>query len=249
MIDTSRARKRVVLYSTLCLLIVVLLASCSSPFARKVRKPRPHPTPPAAQQLVTELQNHFHDVHAFHVIMQVQNPGTPPPDQVQIRSADGDVVLPDKVKARASVIMSGQSVQVDMISVGDHQYITDPITGQWRAINKLLDPRALTDPNTGIITLVSKVQNLSAPTSSSSNGAPCWNISGQLDAKYLAFLGGGNVPAGTMLQASACVGQSDYLPYHITVTGQAAAGDTPQTTRSFDLSNFNQDVTINAPQV
>jgi hypothetical protein len=74
-------------------------------------------------------------------------------------------------------------------------------------------------------------------------------VSGLLDAKYLAFLGGGNVPQGTMLQASACVGENDHLPYLLIVTGQAGAGDTPQTTRRFDLSNFDQNITISAPQL
>ena len=249
MTDVSGSGKRVVLYSILCLLIVVLLAGCSSPFARIVRKPRPHGPRPTTQQLVTALQTHFRTVKSFHVMMQVQNPGTPPSDQVQIRSADGDVVLPDKVKAQASVVMSGQAVQVDLISVSNHQYITDPITGQWRVINGVLDPRALTDPDTGLISLVSKVQHISQPLSASLNDTLCWYVSGQLDAKYLAFLGGGNVPAGTMLQANACIGQNDDLPYLLTVTGQASTGDTAQTTRRFELSKFNQNVTISAPQV
>src|SRR5690349_13088585 len=135
MMDVSGSGKRVVLYSILCLLAIVLLAGCSSPFARIVRKSRPHGPRPTTQQLVTALQTHFRAVKSFHVVMQVQDPGTPRSDQVQIRSADGDVVLPDKVKAQASVVMSGQAVQVDLISVSNHQYITDPITGQWRVIN------------------------------------------------------------------------------------------------------------------
>ncbi len=78
---------------------------------------------------------------------------------------------------------------------------TDPITGQWRVIKGILAPRTLTNPNTGIISLVGKVQNVSQPVDDSVNGVPCWHIAGQLDAKYLAFFTGGGEPSGTMLQA------------------------------------------------
>jgi len=113
----------------------------------------------------------------------------------------------------------------------------------------VLDPRTLTNPDTGIISLVNKLQNVSQPSDDVVNNVPCWRITGQLDAKYLAFLTGGGVPAGTMLQTSVCIGKNDSLPYQISVTGRAAESDTAQTTRSFVLSNYNENVSITAPQV
>jgi len=181
--------------------------------------------------------------------MQTQNLGTATQSEVQIRSANGDIIMPDKIKAQATVILSGQAVIVNLISIGDTQYITDPITGQWRTIKGVLDPRTLTNPDTGILSLVGKVQNLTAPTDDVVGGVPCWRITGQLDAKYIAFFSGGGVPAGTMLQTSACIGKADGLPYQISVTGQAAPGDTPQTVRSFNVSNYNEQINITAPQV
>jgi hypothetical protein len=181
--------------------------------------------------------------------MEVQNPGPIDQDHIQIRTANGDVSMPDKVKAQATVIMSGQSLTVNLISVGDNQFITDPVTGQWRVIKGVLDPRTLTNPNTGIISVVNKVQNVSQPTSAVVGGNPCWQITGQLDAKYLTFFTGGGVPAGTMLQTVACIGKGDSLPYLVSVTGQAAAGDTPQTTRIFTMSNYNESINIAAPQI
>ncbi|HLZ80594.1 MAG TPA: LppX_LprAFG lipoprotein, partial [Ktedonobacteraceae bacterium] len=126
---------------------------------------------------------------------------------------------------------------------------TDPITGQWRVIKGVLDPRTLTNPDSGILALVNKVQNVSQPTEDAMNGVSCWRVTGQLDAKYLAFFTGGGVPAGTMLQTSTCVGKADSLPYQLKVTGQAAVGDTTTTTRTFFISNYNENVSITAPQI
>ena len=204
---------------------------------------------PTTQQLIAAVEKNYKTINSFHVVMQVNNPGKASTSQVQIRSANGDVVMPDKVKAQATVVLSGQAVSVNLVSIGDTQYITDPITGQWRVIKGLLDPRTLTNPNTGIISLINKVQKLTQPTDDSVNGTPCWRVSGLLDAKYLAFFTGGGVPAGTMLQTSACVGKSDGLPYQVKVTGQAAPGDTPDTSYLFNISKYNENITIASPQV
>jgi len=244
--------KRIVASIALCLMGVLLLTGCVAPHFRWAPRTTSSTTggaKPTAQQLIASLQKNFRSVSAFHVAMQVDNPGPVAQGQVQIRSADGDVLMPDKVKALASVILSGQAVQVNLISVGSSQFITDPVTGQWRVVKGVLDPRTLTNPDTGLISLINKVQNISQPVSDNVNGTACWRITGQLDAKYIAFFTGGGVPAGTMLHTSACIGQNDALPYQVIITGQAAAGDTPQTTRTFVLSKYNESISINAPQI
>lgn len=231
----------------LCLVGAFFLSGCRVPWKHSSHINTNTIPKPTTQQLLTNIQKNFRKVTAFHVVMQVQNPGAAADNQVQIRTANGDVVMPDKVKAQAGVVLSGQSVTVNLISIGDNQYITDPITGQWRVIKGVLDPRTLTNPDSGIISLIGKVQNVSAPVSDQVNNVPCWRINGQLDAKYLAFFTGGGVPAGTQLQTSACIGKVDNLPYQVAVTGQAAPGDTAQTARIFLLSNYNEQINITTP--
>jgi hypothetical protein len=241
-------RERTLLFIMLFFASALLFSGCSLPWQHSnvALANAPKPT---TQQLLAALQKNFRSVSAFHVVMKENNPGAATADKVQIRAATGDVVMTDKVKAQATVILSGQSVTVNLISIGDNQYITDPITGQSRVIKGVLDPRTLTNPDTGIISLVSKVQNVSQPTDDAVSGVPCWRITGQLDAKYLAFFTGGGVPAGTMLQTSACIGKADSLPYQLIVTGQAAVGDTTATARTFLISNYNENVNITAPQL
>lgn len=231
----------------LCLVSALLITGCSLPWQHKAKHVNvPKPT---TQQLLASLQKNFRNVSAFHVVLQVQNPGEATSDHIQIRAADGDVVMPDKVKAQATVILSGQSTTVNLISVGSAQFITDPITGQWRIIKGVLDPRTLTNPDTGVVSLVGKVQNVSEPVDDTMGDVPCWRITGQLDAKYIAFFTGGGVPAGTMLQTSSCIGKLDSLPYQLKVTGQAAASDTKDTSYTFVMSHYNETVSIVAPQI
>lgn len=225
-----------------------LITGCSLPWQRSTQGSGLGPKP-TAQQVLSAMQKNFRSVTSFHLTMKTDNLGNTGASQIVIRSADGDVLLPDKIRAQANVLLSGQAVTVNLISVGTNQFITDPITGQWRVVKGMFDPRTLTNPDTGIISLVGKLQNVTGPVADTVSGTSCWRVNGQLPAKDLAFFTGGGVPAGTMLQTSICAGQSDGLPYEISVTGQAAAGDTAQTVRTFFISKYNENISIVAPQV
>ncbi len=247
MLSSYISVRRVSAFVLLCLATALLVAGCRLPWQHSsFNALSPKPT---AQQLLAAVRKNFGNVSAFHVVMRVQNAGTATGSQFQIRNADGDVIMPDKIKAQATIILSGQSVTVNLVSIGDTQFITDPVTGQWRVIKGALDPRTLTNPNSGIISVVSQLQNVSAPTGDTVNSTPCWRITGKLDATALAFITGGGVPAGTILQTSECIGKADSLLHQVIVTGQAALGYTPKTTLTFLLSNYNEHVTIAAPQV
>src|SRR5437588_11242175 len=202
---TQRTLTMVVLF----LASVLLFTGCSLPWQHSntvANSPKP-----TTKQLIAALQKNFRNVSAFHVTMQVNNPGKATTDGIELLNANGDIVMPDKVKAQATVMLSGQSITVNLISVANNQFITDPITGQWRVVKGLLDPRTLTNPDTGIASLIGKGQNVSKPADDNVNCRQCCLVTGQIDAKYLAFFTGGGVPAGSMLQMSTCIGKADSL--------------------------------------
>jgi len=200
---------------------------------------------PDTHQLITQAQAAIQKVHSYHFNLAVDNPGTGA--ALIIKTADGDVLVPDKLKASANVLVFGNVVQVQLITIGDKQYVTDPITNQWMHTSGLLDPRTLSDPKTGIAAILGHIQNPSTPTDANVDGKSCWSIDGTLDAKYLAGITGGGAPAGTMDKINTCIGKSDKLPYVIKITGIAAPGDTGKTARTIKLSQFNENLTITAP--
>ena len=200
---------------------------------------------PDTHQLITQAQAAIQKVQSYHFNLAVDNPGTG--GVLTIKTADGDVVVPDKLKANANVLVLGNVVQVQLITIADQQYVTDPITNRWTRTSGLLDPRTLSDPGTGVAAILSHIQNPSTPSDANVDGTPCWSIDGTLDAKYLAGMTGGGAPSGTMDKVNACIGKSDKLPYLIKITGIAAQGDTNKTVRTFKLSKFNENLTITAP--
>jgi LppX_LprAFG lipoprotein len=200
---------------------------------------------PNAQQLIKNAQAAIQKVTSYHFNLTVDNPGTG--EVLVIKSADGDVLVPDKLQANASVLVLGNVAQVKIITIDGSQYVTDPITGSWQHTTGLLDPRTLSNSNTGVASILGHIQNPSTPTDSSVNGTPCWSINGTLDARYLASITGGGAPAGSIVAVTVCIGKANNLPYQIKMTGVAASGDNKDTVRTFTLSKFGEPLTIVAP--
>ena len=218
----------------LLFLLMLLLAACGNSGSS--------PTPDA-NQLIKDAQAAIQRVTSYHFKLVTANVGTEA--KLPIVNAEGDIVVPDKLKANANALFLGNLVQVQIIAIGNQQYIL--LFGAWQATTGLLDPRTLSDPQKGVASILGHIQNPSTPTDSTVGGRPCWQINGKLDPIYLAGITGGGAPAGSTDTISSCIGKTDKLPYQIIIKGPAATGDTDKTVRTFTLSNFGKQVTIEAP--
>ncbi len=200
---------------------------------------------PSAQQLIKNAQAAFQKVTAYHFNLVADNAGAG--GFLVVKSADGDVVVPNKLQADAIAQVVGNDVKVKIISLGDKQYVTDPISGKWQSTSGLLDPRTLSDSKTGIVAILGDIENPSTPTASNVDGRACWNISGKVKAQDIQGITGGGTPANSAVDTTTCIGKSDNLPYQILVKGIAVQGDSAQTVRTFKLSKFNESISIVAP--
>ena len=198
---------------------------------------------PDVHKLIKDAQTAIQQVKSYHFNLVVQNPGTG--GTLPIHSADGDILVPDKLHANAKALVAGSDVPVEIIAIGSRQYVN--LLGVWQSTSQLLDPRTLSDPHKGVSAIVGHIQNPTTPTASQVDGRDCWSFNGKLDPTYLAGITGGGVPAGTLDDITTCIGKSDNLPYQIIVKGIAGQGDTAKTVRTFKLSKFNEQITIDPP--
>ena len=219
-------------YGLLLVLLLLLLAACGG-----------GSTAPDAHQLITKAQAAIQKVTSYHFNLKAVNIGANA--ALPITSADGDIKVPDRLKATANALFGGSNVQVQLIAIGSQQYIN--VFGGWQSTTGLLDPRTLSDPQTGVAAILGHIQNPGTPTDASVGGRSCWNIKGKLDPIYMSGITGGGAPAGQLDDVSACIGKTDNLPYQIIINGVAAQGDTAKTVRTFTLSNFGEQIDIEAP--
>ena len=201
------------------------------------------PTTPNARQLIANAQAAIQKVTAYHFNLKAVNIGANA--ALPISSADGDIKVPDRLKATANALFAGNTVQVQLIAIGSQQYIN--VFGVWQTTTGLLDPRTLSDPQTGVSAILGHIQNPDTPTDFNVGGRSCWNINGKLDPTYLVGITGGGAPAGQLDDVSACIGKTDNLPYQIIINGIATQGDLAKTVRTFTLSKFGEQIDIEAP--
>ena len=122
---STHSLRRVLAFVALFLSSALLIVGCTPPWQHTNTTTVSLGSKPTSQQLIAAVKKNFTTVNAFHVVMQAENTGTASSSsQIQIRAANGDVIMPDKVKAQATVVLSGQAVTVNLVSIGDTQYIT-----------------------------------------------------------------------------------------------------------------------------
>src|SRR5947207_13478314 len=71
---------------------------------------------PDAHTLITQAQAAIQKVTSYHFNLSVDNPGTG--GTLIIKTADGDILVPDKLKANANILILGNVVQVKLITIG-----------------------------------------------------------------------------------------------------------------------------------
>ncbi len=203
-------------------------------------------TTPSSTTLLKNAQAAFDADTSFHFLMTVTHPGPVPAGGYNITKAEGDVQRPSSLKTNATADAGFASVSVTLIIVGDQEWITDPVTGKFISTTDYGSFLDIFDAQKGIGSLLTKIQQPSAPSDGSANGVPCWKISGTLSPTDLGSLFG-QLQATQPIPVTVCVGKSDNQLDSAALTGVIVGGDTTQTVRTFYLSNFNKPVTIATP--
>jgi hypothetical protein len=230
------------------LALIFILASCQSSCGN-INKPKPKPKLLTAPQLLKQAQDAIQQVKSYHFTLSSTHLGTASDNSIQITKAEGDILVPDKLQAKASANAMGFAITTQLIAIGNRQYYTDPLTGLWTETNHLLNPRILTNRRTGIAGILGHIEHPTTPTNGHVENTPCWLINGTLGARYLSVITIQPTQARQIIHITVCIGKSDNLPYQLRMQGVAVRGDTSQTVRTFLLSHFNEPLNIREPQV
>jgi hypothetical protein len=199
---------------------------------------------PSAATLLAQAQAKFNQTRTFHFTLTASHLG--PNDPLAVSAAQGDVQRPDELSATATVITSGLTLDAKLVIIGQQEWFTTSITGTQKT-TQFASFLAIFDPQQGVGGILTRVQNPSAPQDATVGGRSCWKISGRAQTSDLAAIVGGTVLPNKTVPASVCIGKADNELYSVTLSGPVTQTDTPQTSRSFTLSNFDQPVSIQPP--
>lgn len=223
----------------LLLTLAALLAACSSGASSS--------KPPTTAQLIQDASTNFGNDTAIHFTLTATDIA---PGNYSVTQADGDVVRPDRLQVTGTDnIRQGISIGIGIIFIGQQQYVDLGGTGKYSVTSGLPDFLLIFDAHQGIGAILTQLQQPSAPTADTANGVASWKITGTVPSTVLAPLTGSTSTVANPVNTTLWIGQSDHQIHQVSLVGQATDGDTSQSTRTFVLSKYNEQVTISAPQV
>jgi hypothetical protein len=201
---------------------------------------------PSTATLLKNAHDKFNATESFHFVMTVQHPGAVALGSYAILDATGDVALPGRMKATATVNAGFATLQIQLIIIGNQEWYTDPLSGQFVPTNQFSSYMRIFDPQTGIGSLLTNLGNPSRPSDGSANGTACWKVSGNISMAQLTPIFGSQV-VGNANDTTFCMRKTDSQLLSVVLQGHILTGDGSQTVRTIYLSNFNKPVSIQAP--
>jgi lipoprotein LprG len=167
------------------------------------------------------------------------------------KRAEGEFALPDRMKAVVRVITAFTPVDVGMVVIGEDQYATDPITGEWGVLPPEWGQFSLVvlfDPETGLQRLLQDgILDLTLQGMEEIEGQPHYHLAGQasgerMNAMTLGFIGRGDV------DLEVWIGADDFYVRRLRIVEPETKPDDP-TTWELQFSNYGEPVDIEPPPI
>ncbi len=201
--------------------------------------------PPASSVLPQAIQA-FDSLQTFHFTLTHQNGTTPIPNGLQLVSADGDVVVPDRMHATIEAKAGKQTVRVEVIGVGSEGWMTNPFNRQWQPLPNGTTIKDIFDPTQGVKAIIGSLQNAEVVGQGKVDGADTWHVTGTIPSDTLTAA----VPVakpGFTVAIEAWIGISDSLIRRVYLEGPIEPDEANNIVRQLTLSNFGEQVTVTPP--
>jgi hypothetical protein len=218
------------------LVLAVALAGCGG---------SSKPSGPAPATLVQQTIAATGKQKSFHFKLNVDHPA-PSTSGLSLSFAEGDVLVPDELKANAAGTFNGIPITTQIVFFGPKQYILNPLSSAWQSFSTKTSPLAFFSPAKGVLAAVKGATGLSDGGTATVGGVGCYRLLGKIKARDVtAFLG--NPASDREADAEIYVGKDDSLLRKLTLSGPIAAGEPKDIRRTVVLSKFGERVTIEAP--
>jgi hypothetical protein len=230
--------RRIPLLLTLGVLAVGLGVGCGGGDAGEGR--------PSPEDIVAESAEATEAVSSFHVAFDSE--GVPRSTSgLQLLGAEGDVIVPDRVRADVSGTFAGVPITTQLVAIGDDVWIKDPLAGGWRRVDVGTTPSFLLDPVAGVLGVMRRVTELSDEGTEEIGGATARMLHGTVDAADVAPLFA-VAPTEARVEATLWIGEEDRILRRVEVSGAVAANEPDDALRVVEISRIDEPVTVEPPE-
>jgi hypothetical protein len=200
----------------------------------------------AAADVLQQATDATAQVSSFHFVLSHENGSTPLPLNLDLDSAEGDVIVPDRMKADVDAKAAGINVSVQVIGIEDQTWVTNPFTRNWQELPGT-NIRDFANPAALVSGLLPSIQNPQMSDGGKVDGVDTDHITGTMDSAALKDALG-IAEAGHQVTVEAWIGKDDNLPRRVRLAGALSDAEDSDVVRNVELSRYNQPVDISPPE-
>jgi hypothetical protein len=218
---------------TALLMTFLLLAACGEPV-------------PSASTLLQEAQTKFGAAHSFHFNFYIELEGSSasPTGGLYVTRAQGVAQRPDKLSATVGILSpSGSIPNAQVIVVGGQGWLLSPPSTQYEATDQVLTLANFFDPQTGIGTLLTQIEQ-PHPLDSYKD---VWITYGAIPANRLSGMLPGLAEQTDQVNINIDISKRDHQLVGMNLEGVLFPRENAHTSHIFSISQFDAPVDIQPP--
>jgi hypothetical protein len=224
--------------------LLALLLACGGEADDEPATPTPTAEAPDATALLVDAALAVANLRSFHFELTQEDAIIPLPPNFDLTSAEGDVLLPDRLAADLETEVQDINVSVDAIAIGSDTWITNPFTRRWQKLDA--DLRDYADLGALLPSLLPAVQDPRLTGEASLDGVATRQVTGVANSSDLQDALPFALP-NREVRIEVWLGVDDSLPRRVRVIGPLISGESDAAVRQIDLSRLNQPVEIDPP--
>lgn len=201
---------------------------------------------PAVGDIVARTTSVMQAERRFHFVFDEKN-GPKSTTGVHLVFAEGDVAVPDRVKADVSGTFQGFPLRSRLVVAGGKTYIDNPLTGKWGEVSINTNPVAFFDPAKGVLAVIKAATQLEAVGSEKVGGVDAHHLQGKTTVGSITPLLG-NPPGARLVDLELWVDKETGRLLRLRLSGMVEKGEPAGAVRTIELSRFGVVVPIVAPQ-
>ena len=204
------------------------------------------PTPINPQTVLMQSGEVMENLRSFHFRLHHEKGSIAFLGGIVIEEAEGDAVTPGELFVSFSgTFGTGFALKSSLITLGDAAYVTDALTGEWRAGPPNVSALGFFDPHRGIASMMSQVAQVYLLEDGDGERRP-YRLGGELPAAALAPLVGTTLEGATV-QVELTIDPEGMFLVGARFIGQVKPTDGDDFVRVITLSAFNEPISIEAP--